>query len=72
MDKNAISSARSLTGYTPEQTSAARKLYETLRKTKKPDHRIFAAALAEAFMSGMETQEQISAHAQQTAQSLSG
>ena len=38
MDKNAISSVRSLTGYTPEQTSAARKLYETLRKTKKPDH----------------------------------
>lgn len=53
--------------YTPEQESAVRTLYETLGRTK-PDHRIFAAALAEAFMSGMETQEQIHANAQRYAQ----
>ncbi|MBQ9345894.1 MAG: hypothetical protein IJT94_00965 [Oscillibacter sp.] len=54
--------------YTPEQESAVRTLYETLGRTKKPDHRIFAAALAEAFMSGMETQEQIHADAQYSVQ----
>ena len=54
--------------YTPEQESAVRTLYETLGRTKKPDLRIFAAALAEAFMSGMETQEQIHANAQRYAQ----
>ena len=63
MANNAVSPVCSSVRYTPEQTTAARKLYEMLKKTKKPDRRIFAAALAEAFMNGMETQEQIAANA---------
>ena len=46
MANNAVSPVCSSVRYTPEQTTAARKLYEMLRKTKKPDRRIFAAALA--------------------------
>ena len=68
MSGRAIAPVQRGRDYTPEQESAVRTLYETLGRTKKPDRRIFAAALAEAFMSGMETQEQIHANAQQSVQ----
>ena len=53
--------------YTAEQTETAKRTYSAIAAVPV-NKRTFAEALAEAFMSGMETQEQIHANAQQSVQ----
>ena len=58
MSYQQIQPPHSVTGYTPEEREKAREFCQTLVRART-DRRVFAQLLTDAFIRGMEAQEQM-------------